>query len=229
MDANSVDRVGLIVVAAGKSTRMGAIDKVWAPLDGHAMVWYSLVSLTPHADTTVLVVGGPRQDHASETLLPDFPNLRICCGGRERRDSVASGLRALGDVEVVAIHDAARPLIDASILLRGIELVREWDVAIPVVPVHDTIKEVDAAGRVVQTLDRNRIRAVQTPQVFKHDALKLAHTSAPKDHPATDDASLLEMLGYSVTTFLGAHENFKVTTLVDLALAEMFIRKRAGR
>lgn len=219
-------RPGLIVVAAGNARRMAGIDKVWAPLGSHPLVWHSLSQLLPAARKTVLVVRPDMVNRAQEELHPDFPDLVVVAGGSDRRESVAEGLDVLQRAEFIAVHDAARPFGNARMMREGCALLSAYDGAVPVVPIHDTIKRVSQDGMVVETVDRAPLRAVQTPQVFRAEALKAAHRAWQCAAESTDDARLLEAHGYRVATFSGDALNIKVTTPEDLKLAHYLLRRR---
>lgn len=215
-------RPGLVIVAAGSSRRMAGVDKVWADLGGHPVVWHSLQALAPLAAHTVLVVSVDRVERARAELDSTTYELTVVAGGAQRQESVARGLAALHDHDVVAVHDAARPFATARLLRSGIELLRECDAAIPALPVTDTVKQVDDRGHVLATLDRAWLRAAQTPQVFRREALVAAHAAQDgAGAGATDDAVLLEAAGLDVRVFPGQADNFKITTEFDLRLARM--------
>jgi 2-C-methyl-D-erythritol 4-phosphate cytidylyltransferase len=219
-------RVALVIVAAGSSRRMEGIDKVWADLAGHPIVRHSLIELGPLADATALVVRPDQVERAEIELAGSAPNLTIVPGGAERQDSVARGLERLPPLDVVAVHDAARPLARAGLLRTGIELIQTFDGALPVTPVQDTVKEVDRDGVVVRTLDRSLLRAAQTPQVFRREALLNAHRRARNAGlSGTDDASLVEQAGYRVTVFPGSPANLKITTPDDLRIARLLLQQ----
>lgn len=150
-------------------------------------------------------------------------------GGAERVDSVRVALDALDDdIGVVLVHDAARPLTPAKLVDAVATTVLDGHPAvIPVLPVTDTVKEIDADGRVVRTPPRDALRAVQTPQGFRRDILRAAY--ANRDLPVTDDAGLVEALGVPVTTIPGAEEAFKVTRPADLVLAEALLAHSVPR
>lgn len=203
---------------------MGEIDKVWADLGGRPIVWHSLAQLAPLVDRIALVVRADQVERAAADLSEVAAGLQIVAGGRERQDSVGQGLGAIGDVDMVAIHDAARPLVSADVLRAGIDLLETFEGAVPVTPLHDTIKRVDAHGSVVSTVDRSMLRAAQTPQVFQYVPLIDARDRARRERrTATDDASLLEEAGHRVTTFPGAPTNFKITTVDDLRIARLLV------
>ncbi len=205
---------------------MAGIDKVWAPLGSHPLIWHSLSQLAPAAYETVLVVRADMINRAQEELHSDFPDLVVVTGGSDRRESVANGLDVLQLAEIIAVHDAARPFGNARMMREGCALLAVHDGAVPVTPIHDTIKRVSQDGMVVETVDRASLRAVQTPQVFRTEALRAAHRAWQCAAESTDDAGLLEAHGYRVATFPGDVLNIKVTTAEDLKLAHYLLSRR---
>lgn len=139
-------------------------------------------------------------------------------GGERRQDSVRLGLEALGGCDYVAVHDGARPLVTPELIARGLEAARETGAAAPAIPIADTVKEAGPNGIVLRTLDRSRLWAVQTPQVFRYELLLRAHREITAD--VTDDAAMVEALGEPVRLFEGSRANIKVTTVEDLTLIE---------
>jgi 2-C-methyl-D-erythritol 4-phosphate cytidylyltransferase len=210
---------GVVIVGAGSSTRMGGIDKVFAPLAGRPLVAHALLAAERclAVDRTALVVAGERIADAERQLCGFSKLSAIVAGGARRQDSVLAGLEALAGVEYVAVHDAARPLVTADLFAAGFAAAREGAAAVAAVPVVDTLKRVAANGAIVETVPRDSLVAVQTPQVFRYDLLLAAHRAAAGD--VTDDAMLVEALGHPVHVFPGSPRNFKVTTPDDLALA----------
>ncbi len=208
--------LGLIVVGAGRSERMGR-DKIWAELGGRPLVAHALTALAvPPVERVALVVAADRLA-AARALAATLPVPTVVVpGGARRQDSVRQGLRALGPCVWIAVHDAARPFATRELLTRVLAAARETGAAVPAVPVRDTIKRVQA-GRVVETLERAELWAVQTPQVFAGDLLARAHQAAAAD--ATDDAALVERLGGQVRVVEGAYNNVKITTPEDLLFA----------
>jgi 2-C-methyl-D-erythritol 4-phosphate cytidylyltransferase len=152
----------------------------------------------------------------------------VVAGGGTRQDSVARMLLALPpDVDVVLVHDAARPLVPVALVDAVATAVRGGaDAVVPGLPVSDTIKAVDTEHRVSATLDRTALRAVQTPQGFRRSLLTEAHAAADPDAPATDDAGVVEAIGGTVLVIPGDEEAFKVTRPLDLVLAEAVLARR---
>ncbi len=137
-------------------------------------------------------------------------------GGARRQESVRIGLEALGECEYVAVHDGARPLVTLELIERGLHAARETGAAAPAIPIADTVKEAGPDGIVLRTVDRSRLWAVQTPQVFRYDLILRAQREVSED--VTDDAAMVEALGERVRLFEGSRANLKVTTAGDIKL-----------
>ena len=220
--------VGAVVVAAGSSSRMGGVDKIFAPVLDRPLVCFALDQLEAFPPVTEIVLV---LDSGSLTQGRELSRARgyrkvthVCPGGKRRQDSVRSGLDALTPCDWVIVHDGARPCLDLPMLERGLAAVQEVGAAVAGVPVKDTIKVVSDQGAVVDTPDRKSLWAAQTPQIFRYDLLRDAHDRCIED--VTDDAMMVESLGHSVKMFLGSYENLKVTTPEDLILAETFLKQR---
>jgi 2-C-methyl-D-erythritol 4-phosphate cytidylyltransferase len=220
------DKVGAIIVAAGTSSRMGGMDKVFAQL-GNEPLLAKVVAVfqnCPLVDKVVVVLAR-RSLGQGRKLMKEYgwPKVTaICPGGLRRQDSVREGLRRLEDCHWVVIHDGARPCVDADLIERGLLAARESGAAIAGVPVKDTIKIVSRRHYVQQTPARQSLWAAQTPQVFRYDLIADAYRRA--DGEVTDDAALLEQLGHRVEVYMGSYRNIKVTTPEDLAIAEILLR-----
>ena len=218
------------MVAAGKSTRMGGVDKIFAPILGKPLICHTLDQLEtcPSIADIVLVLDPDSLLQGRELVNQNgYQKVsRVCPGGQRRQDSVLCGLEALSSCEWVVVHDGARPCLDLAMLKRGLEAAQESGAAVAGVPVKDTIKVVSSQGAVEATPDRESLWAAQTPQVFRLDVLWDAHRRCTG--PVTDDAMMVESLGWPVKMFLGSYENLKVTTPEDLLLAEVFLRSRVS-
>lgn len=221
-------RVIALVAAAGKGTRLGAdVPKAYVELRGRTLVERSVQAMVTSGivDEVIVLVSPAMEDFAARILersAAEIP-VRLVHGGGERADSVWAGLQAIPDEDaVVLIHDAARALTPPGMIARVAKRVLDGAVAvIPVVPVADTIKEVEGET-VLSTPDRSRLRAVQTPQGFNLAALRQANMDYWEQDPdftATDDASLMEWHGARVETVQGDTFAFKITTPIDLVLA----------
>ncbi|MCY3655342.1 MAG: 2-C-methyl-D-erythritol 4-phosphate cytidylyltransferase [Chloroflexi bacterium] len=225
------DPVAAILLAAGRSQRMGGIDKVWATLGGRPLLAWPLEMLAAlDAVDRIVVVSGEERREQIEALAAKFApgrDVRWTEGGERRRDSVAAGLAAAPEAAWYLVHDAARPL--ASVVLSGrvLDAAREDGAAIPGLAVADTVKVVDADGQVTSTLDRSALRAVQTPQAFAGPLLRRAHAAGGDD--ATDDAQLVERLGEPVVVVEGEPNALKVTTSEDLDRVRALVEQGAPR
>ena len=227
-------RVGAVVVAAGESRRMEGIDKIFYPLDGQPLVWHSISVLQAHplVNDIVLVTSGGSVVQA-EALVAErnaTPAVSVCEGGKRRQDSVLLGMERLGDCDLVLVHDGARPFISTELLDVGISIAQESGAAVAAVPVKDTIKQSDDGTTVSHTLARDRLWAVQTPQIFRRSLLLEAHRDV--SDAVTDDASMVEAMGHPIKLFPGSYYNIKVTTPEDLTFAQAICNlpteKKAG-
>lgn len=219
---------GAVIVAAGSAARMGGIDKVMAPLQGEPMI-VKTVRAFQECDAIREIVVVTREDLLVRVmgLCHGFDKLTmVVVGGESRQESVENGLRALSDkVELVAVHDGARPLISWQVIDRTVRAANTYYAAAPAIPVKDTIKVV-IGGVVKQTPVRRQLQAVQTPQVFDIDLLKGALKQAKEDGvELTDDCSAVERLGMSVKIVEGDERNLKITTPLDLKIAELFLEE----
>ncbi|MET0187832.1 MAG: 2-C-methyl-D-erythritol 4-phosphate cytidylyltransferase [Pseudonocardia sediminis] len=224
MTAVDPSGVAAIVPAAGSGLRLGAgVPKAFVDLGGRPMVLRAVDGLLESDVVGSVVVVVPSSEvTAAASLFPGRP-VTVVPGGADRTASVAAGLRELAsDVDVVLVHDAARPLTPPDVVRRVVAAVRSGlPAVIPVLPVVDTVKRVDADGVVTATVDRSALRAVQTPQGFR--ASDLVRAYAGVTGALTDDAGLVEALGEDVHTVAGDPVAFKVTTAWDLRIAELLL------
>ena len=217
---------GAVIVAAGSASRMGGIDKVMAPIGGEPMI-VRTVRTFQQCDAIREIVIVTRQDLIVPImdLCHEFDKVQmVIVGGASRPESVAAGLSALSDkVKLVAVQDGARPLVSWQVIDRTVRAANSYGAAAPAIPVKDTIKVV-SGGIVKETPERSGLQAVQTPQVFDIDLLRGALLQAAQDGAEiTDDCSAVERLGMSVKIVEGDERNIKVTTPLDLKIAEMFL------
>ena len=221
-------KCGAVIVAAGTASRMGGIDKVMAPLGGEPMIVHSIRAFQKcDAIKEIIVVTRPDLIVPIMELCQEFDKVQaVIVGGASRPESVAIGLNALSDkMKLAAIHDGARPLITFEVIDRTVRAANSYGAAAPGVPVKDTIKTVEG-GIVRETPDRSLLKAIQTPQVFDRDLLHVALEKAARDGAQiTDDCSAVELLGMSVRIVEGDERNIKVTTPLDLKLAEMLLEE----
>ncbi|MDR5683065.1 MAG: 2-C-methyl-D-erythritol 4-phosphate cytidylyltransferase [Armatimonadota bacterium] len=226
-------RVAALIAAAGRSARMGqGTPKVLLSLRQVPVIVRSILPFhhSPHVDDIVVV--------ASQAALPRVTQLvakyglgkvsAVVAGGLKRQQSVALGLQALDQCDVVLVHDGARPLVTTDIIERVVQATVAHGAALAAVPVRDTAKRVD--GEVVrETIDRDVLVAAQTPQGFRYELLRAAHERARADgFYGTDDAALVERLGVEVHLVPGSPENLKITSPEDLVIAEALLQWREG-
>jgi 2-C-methyl-D-erythritol 4-phosphate cytidylyltransferase len=221
--------VAVVVPAAGLGTRLGTgTPKAMRELDGTWLLGHAVRRLGQAQSVGCIVVAAPSSlvDDVRRRLRTEVAAeiaLVVVSGGRTRQESVRHGLGAVPvDYQIVLVHDAARALAPPDLVERVAAVVRAGRPAvIPVLPVVDTIKQVDETGQVVATVDRIALRAVQTPQGFQRQILEDAHRD---ETVATDDAGLVERLGIDVVCVAGDAAAFKITTQLDLALAQVLLR-----
>jgi 2-C-methyl-D-erythritol 4-phosphate cytidylyltransferase len=209
-----------LLVAAGSGERLGAaVPKAFVEVAGRPMLEWSLDALRAAGISEIVVALPPGVDAPAGCA-----GVR---GGATRSESVRAALLAAPGSGPVVVHDAARPLVSASLFARVVEALENADCAIAAARVTDTIKEADDALGVVATLDRSRLWAIQTPQAFRRSALEAAlDVDAAILARATDDAWLVERAGGTVRVVESSPGNFKITTPHDLRLADMILRER---
>jgi 2-C-methyl-D-erythritol 4-phosphate cytidylyltransferase len=227
--------IAAVVPAAGRGERLGrGAPKALREVGGVPMLVHAVRTLGQARLVDLVVVAAPPASVAAvRTLLADHEvpaEVQVVAGGATRQASVRRAVAAVpADVDVVLVHDAARPLVPAELVDAVAAAVRDGaDAVVPGLPVAETIKEVDSACVVRRTLDRSTLRAVQTPQGFRRTVLEEAHAAAVGE-AATDDAGLVERLGRTVLVIAGAEEAFKVTRPIDLLLAEALLFQRRAR
>lgn len=228
-------RCAALVVAAGSSSRMGGINKLFQPLEGMPVLARTLTALQNAQLVDEIIIATREEDLVEISKLCHTYGISKCTkvirGGESRvHSALFAAMEASPDTELLAVHDGARPLVTPELIDRVITAAARCSAAAPAVPVKDTIKTVKDDGAIDTTLDRSVLRAVQTPQVFSADLLKAALQSAvDHDLPITDDCSAVERLGKVVFLVDGEEENIKITTPIDLILAEALLRAREER
>ena len=221
-------KCGAVIVAAGTASRMGGIDKVMAQLKGEPMILRT-VRTFQDCDAISEIVIVTREDliqTIADLCAPLNKVKAVVVGGKSRQESVNLGLNALSDkMKLAAVHDGARPLITWQVIDRTVRAANSYGAAAPAIPVKDTIKVVE--GYVIKnTPDRSTLRAIQTPQVFDFDLLRGALKKAELDGAqVTDDCSAVERLGMVVKIVEGDERNIKVTTPMDLKIAELLLEE----
>lgn len=220
-----------IIVAAGSGTRFGAEKpKQFLEILGQPLIIYTLQKFEscPAIDEIILVL--PAGEIESFRQIAPKYNLKklakIVSGGKTRAASVWNGLMAVDEksAEIVAVHDGARPLVAVEEIIKTIEKAKETDAACLVGFVTDTIKEV-ADGKIVQTIDRTKLRRALTPQCFRYEILKRAFAQNEASEIVTDECFLVEKLGVEVSIVEGSSQNIKITTPEDIAIVENFLKQ----
>lgn len=213
-----------VVPAAGSGERLGAgVPKAFVKLGGKSLLEHVLGALQESGVVDHVVVAVPAE-LTDEAKLILGGAVQVVAGGADRTESVGLALAAAGDAELVLVHDAARALTPASLIARVVQALRSGHTAVvPGLPLADTIKAVDVNGAVLGTPERAGLRAVQTPQGFHADVLRRAYE---RGTAATDDASLVEQMGSPVQIVDGDALAFKITTALDLLLAEAVLASR---
>ncbi len=221
-------RAAVVLPGGGRGRRLGGARKPFLELAGEPILLHAMRPFLDHPCVTRVVVALTSEDAADPPAwLKDLDRrLVLCAGGEERVDSVRNALAYVPeDVEVILVHDAARPLVTRALVDRTLLCAARGIPCIAALPVTDTIKEVDEGGRIVATPDRGRLWRAQTPQAFPRAVLMDAHDRAAREGvKATDDAALVSQYGATVVVVHGEPRNLKVTTAEDLLLAEALLR-----
>jgi len=215
-------KLGVVVVAAGTSQRMAGINKLFAPLRGKPLLAWSVDTCQSYSLIKQIVLVLSDEDLARGRKLKKemgWSKVTLCPGGARRQDSVREGLRQIRDCDLVMIHDGARPFLTLDLIEDGLKVVGENQAAVAAVPVKDTIKLAVDERFIEETLQRDRLWAAQTPQIFSFDMITRAYENLVVE--VTDDATAVERLGHKVQLYMGDYKNIKVTTAEDLALARI--------
>lgn len=222
---------GVVIVAAGTGSRMNmGINKQFIKLEGKEIIAYTIEKFynNSNIEDIVVVVKEDESEFFKKDILDkyNFKNVKIAYGGKERQDSVYNGLKLLDEkCDVVLIHDGARPFVSDKIIDKSIEEAKEHKAIVVGVPVKDTIKVIDNDKNIVDTPNRSVLWAVQTPQTFDYNILIDAYKDAFKNKfYGTDDAMLVERIGYKVKMLEGSYNNIKITTQEDLNIGSQILR-----
>lgn len=222
---------GAVIAAAGSSTRMGE-DKLFLPLGDEPVLVHSLRALQAAPEIAEMVVVTRQELIVPVAQLCKDYSLdkvsKVIAGGQTRTESVRLGILELtSDPELIAIHDGARPFVTGEIIAGAVAAARKYGAAAPAVPLTDTIKELDDSGLAARTVDREKLRAVQTPQIFQEGLIRAALQKALEDGAVlTDDCAAVERLGMKVMLTTGSEENIKLTTPADLVYARTILEER---
>ena len=222
---------GVVIVAAGTGSRMNmGINKQFIKLEGKEIIAYTIEKFynNSNIEDIVVVIKEDEFEFFKKEILDkyNFKNVKIAYGGKERQDSVYNGLKLLDEkCDVVLIHDGARPFVSDKIIDKSIEEAKEHKAIVVGVPVKDTIKVIDNDKNIVDTPNRSVLWAVQTPQTFDYNILIDAYKDAFKNKfYGTDDAMLVERIGYKVKMLEGSYNNIKITTQEDLNIGSQILR-----
>ena len=222
---------GVVIVAAGTGSRMNmGINKQFIKLEGKEIIAYTIEKFynNSNIEDIVVVVKEDESEFFKKEILDkyNFKNVKTAYGGKERQDSVYNGLKLLDEkCDVVLIHDGARPFVSDKIIDKSIEEAKEHKAIVVGVPVKDTIKVIDNDKNIVDTPNRSVLWAVQTPQTFDYNILIDAYKDAFKNKfYGTDDAMLVERIGYKVKMLEGSYNNIKITTQEDLNIGSQILR-----
>ena len=220
-----------VVPAGGTGTRMGGIvPKQFLELDGKPILYYTLKTLQDCGIISELILVVPEKEYDNACIdwlgKPEIVT-KVVVGGEKRQDSVYNGFCELSpQTEIVLVHDGVRPFLSHQMIKESVDAAREYGAAITAIPVNDTIKRVDDSGLVSQTVDRDGLWRVQTPQVFRYELLQEAFKKANSEKfYGTDEGTLIEHLGKPVKVVEGSEQNIKITRPEDLRLSEIFISK----
>jgi 2-C-methyl-D-erythritol 4-phosphate cytidylyltransferase len=223
--------LAVILPAAGKSSRFGS-DKLRAPLRGTPVVIHTVLTFVNHPSVACVIIAqgvdGPIATLADGRFEPVHAKVQVIRGGPNRAQSVWNALKQVPEmVEWVAVHDAARPLVDQTLIDRVFAAAQEHGAAAPALAMSLTIKQATGPlpARVQKTLPRNELWAMQTPQIFRRTELLAAFEACPAPlEQITDDAQLMELAGRAVVLVPGDERNIKITTTIDLKLAELLMK-----
>ncbi|NLM03528.1 MAG: 2-C-methyl-D-erythritol 4-phosphate cytidylyltransferase [Clostridiales bacterium] len=226
-------KVVAIIVAAGRGKRMGMdFNKQFILLNNKPILAYTLEKFekTESIDEIVLVVGKDEIGFVKENIIDKYSIKKvskIVAGGKERQDSVYNGLLAVKEhCSIILIHDGARPFIEEELIEKSIDMARKMGAVVVAVPVKDTIKRVDNDMKVIDTLKRDELWSIQTPQTFQYKLLKKAYDLNRENKDiVTDDAMMVERLGGTVNILKGSYKNIKITTPEDLIIAENILKE----
>lgn len=229
------DKITAVVLAGGSGSRMGSpLKKQYMELDGKPLLFYALHAFQKSfVDEIVLVTNEERYCKKEITEKYGFNKVRkIVPGGKERFDSVYAGLLAADDCDYVMIHDGARPFLTQEMIKVSIEAVKKYNACAAGMPVKDTMKLADGDDFAEKTLERKKVWQIQTPQTFSYPLILQAYQKVLRERPdgITDDAMTIEYGHYAkVKLVSGSYENIKITTPEDMAIAEVFLRRKKER
>lgn len=211
--------LSVIITAGGSSTRYGNRNKLLEKINGKEVILHAIEAFFSINPREIIIPASESLEPVIKRLTEKMPAVKVIRGGKTRQESVFNGIKACKGKGLVAIHDAARPLVKPEDIKKCIAKAKETKAAILAVRATDTIKKVDGEGKIIETPDRQQLWCVQTPQIFDYKLIYSAHTKLSTES-FSDDAGLLEHLGIPVYIVEGSYTNIKITTKADLSVAE---------
>lgn len=214
--------LSIIVTAGGSSTRYGSTNKLLEKINGKEVIIHSIEAFLPFEPKEIIVSASESLEPVLKKLTQHLDCIKIIHGGATRQESVFNALKKCSTNDLVVIHDAARPLVKPDDIKKCIEKAKETAAAILSVKATDTIKKVDASGKIIETPNRDFLWCVQTPQIFDYKLIFSAHEKL-KGKSFSDDAGMLEALGCDVYVVEGSYSNIKITTKSDIITAQTLL------
>ena len=212
-------KIGVIITAGGTSSRYGNTNKLLEKINDKTVIEHTVSAFKKSKVDEIIICANKS---IMEELKNMFPDLKIIEGGASRQESVYKGLQAV-TCDYVLIHDGARPMIKPEIINKTIDMVINKKAVSVMTKTTDTIKEVDKSGKIIRTIDRSKLYNTQTPQAFEYNLIKSVHEKLEGQN-FTDDAGMVEHLGYDVYIVEGDYKNIKITTKSDLELAKVYAK-----
>ena len=216
-------KISAIITAGGTSSRFGNTNKLLEKINGKEIIQYTVDAFLDAEIAEIIICANCSIIENLSEMFKNNPNIKIIEGGKTRQESVYKGLQA-ANCDYVLIHDGARPMITDEIIKNTIAKVINKKAVSVMTKTVDTIKEVDENGKIIKTIDRSKLYNTQTPQAFEYNLIKTAHEKLQNKN-FTDDAGMIEALGFDVYIVEGDYRNIKVTTKSDIALASNYLNE----
>lgn len=215
-------RICGIITAGGTSTRFGNTNKLLEKINGKEVIKLTVEKFINSKIDEIIICANESIIPTLEKFFSTVDNIKIIKGGETRQESVFNGLKVVDNCDYVLIHDGARPLINTKIIQNTIEAVIKNKAVSVMTKTIDTIKEVDGNGKIIRTIDRSKLYNTQTPQAFEYSLIKTTHEKLAGQN-FTDDAGMVEYLGFDVYIVEGDYKNIKITTQADIELAKVYL------
>lgn len=217
--------IGVILAGGGRGSRIGNIPKAFLKIGRKQLLYYCLENFYNKAEEVILVLPSEYVREWKQKLKAEYKNIEVVSGGEHRQDSVKAGLNVLEKSKIIVIHDVARPFFSGELLTRVIEGAEKYGAAAPYIEPQDTIKERDGQF-IKQTLNRDVLICIQTPQAFKAEIIKKAYREAYRENfYSTDDSALVERIGIKVYLVEGERKNIKITYPLDIKIAKEMMKR----